>query len=229
MAVDTQDLGHVENVHDGARTDRRSVAKARHRTAILAAARDLIAEHGGPAFSVDELADRADVSRRTVFNHFATVDDILVTLCTELLAVVVDDLIGQIGGDHEAAIDPVYLFGTFEKAMRSSALARAINAIITILGGPATAPAAAARTDALKQIAFNRIARESVEKISRRSAATDPLDVEIMFGAVMAGVVVIADRWVAATGGAVDSPSLALWDRMVGDLFDRLGSGFRAD
>ncbi|GAA4157128.1 hypothetical protein GCM10022286_08350 [Gryllotalpicola daejeonensis] len=208
--------------------DRRTAAKARHRTAILDAARELIAEQGGPGFSVDELAERADVSRRTIFNHFATVDDILITLCTELLAVVVDDLVARIGSDEASAIDSAFLFGTFETAMRSPELARAINAIVTILGGPDTTPAAAARADALKQIAFNRIARDSVEKIARRSGGADPLDVEIMFGAVMAGVVVIADRWVAQTGASLGARSLAAWDRLVGDLFSRLGSGFRA-
>jgi len=51
--------------------DRRAALKAKHRAAILQAARDLVDERGGRGFSVDELAARADVARRTVFNHFS--------------------------------------------------------------------------------------------------------------------------------------------------------------
>lgn len=65
--------------------DRRSALKARHRQAIVVAARHLIDERHGPRFTVDELARQADVSRRTVFNHFETLDDVILAACTEIL------------------------------------------------------------------------------------------------------------------------------------------------
>jgi TetR/AcrR family transcriptional regulator of autoinduction and epiphytic fitness len=45
---------------------------------------------------VDELAERADVARRTVFDHFAPVDDVLLAVCAETLAVVVDDFLDSV-------------------------------------------------------------------------------------------------------------------------------------
>jgi len=69
--------------------DRRSALKARHRQAIVDAARRLIDAHQGPRFSVDELAAEADVSRRTVFNHFDSLDDVILAACTEILDAVV--------------------------------------------------------------------------------------------------------------------------------------------
>jgi AcrR family transcriptional regulator len=42
------------------------------RRAIAAAARALAEERGVDGFTVDDIAERADVSTRTVFNHFAT-------------------------------------------------------------------------------------------------------------------------------------------------------------
>lgn len=71
--------------------DRRAELKARYRRAILDAADSLIRERGNPQFSVDELAERADVSRRTVFNHFSSLDDVIMTTCARVLSATVDE------------------------------------------------------------------------------------------------------------------------------------------
>ena len=76
--------------------DRRAALKKRHRTAIVDAADALIRERGSARFSVDELADRADVSRRTVFNHFSSLDDVVTTACARELAVVIDTFEAQV-------------------------------------------------------------------------------------------------------------------------------------
>ena len=59
--------------------DKRSARKAENRIAIVEAAESLILEGGYGALSAESLAERAGVSRRTIFNHFASVDDVLVT------------------------------------------------------------------------------------------------------------------------------------------------------
>ena len=71
--------------------DRRAELKARHRQAILDAADALIRERGKPRFSVDELAQRADVARRTVFNHFSSLDDVILTACTQVVSGAVEE------------------------------------------------------------------------------------------------------------------------------------------
>ena len=60
-------------------TDKRSARKAENRIAIVEAAESLILEGGYGALNAEALAERAGVSRRTIFNHFASVDDVLVT------------------------------------------------------------------------------------------------------------------------------------------------------
>ncbi len=59
--------------------DKRSARKAENRIAIVEAAESLVLEGGYGALNAEALAERAGVSRRTIFNHFASVDDVLVT------------------------------------------------------------------------------------------------------------------------------------------------------
>src|SRR5215218_8577132 len=56
------------------------------RDAIAAAARRLFAERGFDAVTVAEVAVAADVSEKTVFNHFATKDDLVFAGGEERLA-----------------------------------------------------------------------------------------------------------------------------------------------
>jgi len=54
------------------------------RQAILQAARDAFQEHGVHNTSMDELAALAQVSKRTVYNHFASKEVLIMTLMAEL-------------------------------------------------------------------------------------------------------------------------------------------------
>lgn len=62
--------------HDAARpSDRRSLVRTQNRDAIASAAADLVLRVGPSHLTVDELAERAGVSRRTVFNHFSSIEE----------------------------------------------------------------------------------------------------------------------------------------------------------
>ncbi|MGW6228038.1 helix-turn-helix domain-containing protein, partial [Cellulosimicrobium cellulans] len=74
----------VSDPATGPATDRRAALRARHRRAIVDAAASLMEENGGARFTVDELAARADVARRTIFNHFASLDDVVVEVCEDV-------------------------------------------------------------------------------------------------------------------------------------------------
>lgn len=58
---------------------RRERNKAQTRERLLDAARDLLARRGA-AGTIEEIAERADVSRATFFNYFPTKDDLLTAL-----------------------------------------------------------------------------------------------------------------------------------------------------
>src|SRR4051794_13098102 len=56
--------------------DRRARKKARTREEIRTAARQLFAAHGFEAVTIADIAAEADVAVQTVFNHFATKEDL---------------------------------------------------------------------------------------------------------------------------------------------------------
>lgn len=55
--------------------DKRTARKVENRIAIMDAAETIVLEGGSKALTADTLAARSGVSRRTIFNHFASVED----------------------------------------------------------------------------------------------------------------------------------------------------------
>ncbi|ARC56251.1 hypothetical protein AS850_04070 [Frondihabitans sp. 762G35] len=207
-----------------AEPDRRAALKARHRAAILDAARSLIDEQGGPGFGVEELAARADVARRTVFNHFASLDEILLTLCADALDVIIDDVIEAatvttpVGDGSRAA-----LFDEVSQMLRQSDLPSAIASITRILGEP---DADDPKGRALSDEAFARAAERLLQEVLRRNPGVDALDAELLVTSLMSGLIVVAKHWVLGTGVRLDAVGRAEWQRLLGRLTDSVRSGY---
>jgi TetR/AcrR family transcriptional regulator of autoinduction and epiphytic fitness len=207
-----------------AEPDRRTALKARHRAAILDAARGLIDEQGGPGFGVEELAARADVARRTVFNHFASLDEILLTLCADALDVIIDEFIQAatastpVGDGSRAA-----LFDEVSQMLRQSDLPSAIASITRILGEP---DADDPKGRALSDEAFARAAERLLQEVLRRNPGVDALDAELLVTSLMSGLIVIAKHWVLGTGVRLDETGRAEWQRLLTRLTDSVRSGY---
>ncbi len=198
--------------------------KARHRAAILAAASALIAERGGPSFTVDDLAERADVARRTVFNHFAGLDDVLLTVCDETLGVLVDEFVSTVAGVPVGDGSPAAMFDELAAAVRASDLPSAILAVLRVLH--AEGPARARATD-LTDAAFARAVDRMVAEVGRRNPAADPLEVELLVTFVLHGVAVIARPWVDSGLHRTDRVAAeAEWSALLDRLLDRLRTGY---
>ena len=206
--------------------DRRSALKARHRQAIVDAARRLIDAHQGPRFSVDELATEADVSRRTVFNHFDSLDDVILAACTEILDAVVASF-------REAATASVHdeggvatVFEEIVQAVRSTDLPQLTAYLWSALGG---LEAPADRQQRFMQVALSRVADDLTLEVLRRNPAVDSLDTELLISSLLHGVAVIARRWVDEFGGATSPAARRSWDHLLDRLITRLRTGFSAD
>ncbi|MFE6234501.1 TetR/AcrR family transcriptional regulator [Cellulosimicrobium sp. NPDC057862] len=204
----------------GPAPDRRTALRARHRRAIVGAATSLMEENGGARFTVDELAARADVARRTIFNHFASLDDVVVEVCEDVLGTVVDALgasAAEPGTDRTTPLDDL------TAALRSTDLVGPMAYLTRALGGTATEPTPRVTTMVVRT--FTHLAERLVAETTRRHPDVDPLEIEMLVAALMAGVLVIQRRWWAATGAADDDASRRTWDDLLDQLVTRTRTG----
>ncbi|GAB2586362.1 hypothetical protein Aab01nite_51670 [Paractinoplanes abujensis] len=203
--------------------DRRAALKARHRRAILDAAKALIDEGGAARFSVDQLAERADVSRRTIFNHFASIDDVVTTACTEVLGVVIDAFRRQVSASAAEAGSRAEMFEVVSAALRATDVPGIIAFLWQALGGFSSDDP---RPQQIFQATFSRTTEELARELAERHAGRDPLEAELLVSSLMHGTEVIAHHWLADTGATVDERSRAHWHDLLDRLIDSIRTGY---
>ncbi len=204
-------------------TPYRDALKARHRQAIVDAAAALLRERGGERFGVDELATRAEVARRTVFNHFGSLDDVLLAVCEDALAGVIDDLVAELAASSVGADTRASMFDEVAHALSGADLPRVIATIHGVLGDPATSDGKAA---VLAQTAFARVTDRIRAEVLRRHPSADELVVALLVGSLMSGAIVVGSHWVERTGGRLDDGSRAEWARLLARLVHEIRSGY---
>lgn len=214
-------------------TDRRAAIKARHHRAILDAALELIEEdEGGARFTVDELAARADVSRRTIFNHFESVDDVVLTACTEVLDVVVAAFQREAAASTTGDGSRASMFDEIAHAVRATDLPEVVAYMWRALGGtsqpgPLGSGEQSPRQQRFMQVAMSRIAGDLTPEVLRRNPTADPLDAELLVAQLLHGVVVISTHWIATWQGATSAQARADWDRLLDRLITGMREGYR--
>lgn len=207
--------------------DRRAELRRRSRQAIVDAAAALLEEHGGLRFTVDQLAERADVSRRTVFNHFGTLDDVVTEVCSQVLGGLVDTFVAHTrdlpGGDDS----PQAVFAEVANALRTTDLVGPMAYLTRILGGPpGLRELESPWTATLLLRSFNEVSRRFSAAGADRHPGADELDVFLLVNMLMSGVVVLYMRWASETGAVDDDASRATWNAYLERLIDRVGAGY---
>ncbi|UWX96978.1 TetR/AcrR family transcriptional regulator [Arthrobacter zhaoxinii] len=198
--------------------DRRKALKSRHRQEIVAAAAALMDERQTTDFTVDELAQRADVSRRTVFNHFGSINDIVSEVCSDVLSSAVASLTAVPASDGPAVLDEI------AEAFRNADLVGPMAYLNRVLGDGG--PAATAHPMALR--AFTELSERLSAVMLSRHPEADKLSVHLLVGALTSGLGVLYHHWHCATG-AVDTPqSRRSWARMLDQLLDTVRTGHAA-
>jgi AcrR family transcriptional regulator len=193
--------------------DRRAELKARHREAILDAADSLILERGKARFSVDELAERADIARRTVFNHFSSLDDVIMTSCTRTLNRAVDEFLTVATVTPSSHGSRAELFAEVTTAIKAMDLPGLAAYFFGLLDGDD------ARTENADGV-FMRSTDYLSAELARRSGI-DGFEVAILVSTLMNGIAVVAGHWMLQSGGALDASSRRLWDSLL-DRFIRI-------
>ncbi|MFB9662955.1 TetR/AcrR family transcriptional regulator [Glycomyces mayteni] len=190
--------------------DRRAALKAKSRKAILDAAADLMRERRGTGFSVDELAAAADVSRRTVFNHFATLADVATEVAGQMLVEVVDRMSEQAAS---AEREPETVLADLVATASGDHLVPVVVELFEILGGGTAQPGD--REALLMQRAFNLFTERMTAAMTRRHPGTDPLAVGLLVAAFCGGLIGFVHRWIEETGAADTPASRRAWDGLV--------------
>lgn len=202
--------------------------------AILDAARALATEHGSDGFTIDQVAARAGVSRRTVFNHFAGLEQLLVAVCERLLDETTTELLDEVdrriaaldgAGTRPAPADRDVLVAV-AGAARGVDLPTAIASIHRVLGAPDPHDE---RAQHISRTAFEHVGGRLREHLQQRAPDLDALDLELTLALMFSGITTLADMWLAEHPDLPpDVPAAArdhwdgLLDRLLGHL--RVGS-----
>ncbi len=183
-----------------------------------------MSEIEGTYFTVDQLAERADVSRRTVFNHFGSLDDLVLEVFGEILESIVDDI--ESGIDTEVGTRPGAMFNEVAEALRSTDLVTPITRLKRMLaqGGSEPSPSQSALFESAITDVIDRLAAI----VLHHRPEADPLVVDLMCGGLVSGGVVVVHHWERATGGVDTEESRRTWtelvDRMISVNRDGYGS-----
>ncbi|MCF6378301.1 TetR/AcrR family transcriptional regulator [Nocardioides KLBMP 9356] len=209
--------------------DGRGALRLQRRDAIVAAARTLAGTGGAAGFTVDQVAQLAGVSRRTVFNHFATVDHLLVAVCEQILAEATADILAHVDRDTsalpEGAAGGCAALDAMGEAARQVDLASAIVTIHRMLGCPEPGDD---RAQAISRTAFDHVGGLLRERLRERAPGLDAVDLELGLSLMFAGITTIAELWLAAHPELEHelTPSARVdWDRLLDRLVHRLRTG----
>ncbi len=202
--------------------DRRQALKDRHRQAIVAAAAALMHEGQTTDFTVDELAQRADVSRRTVFNHFGSVRDIVSEVCSDVLSAAVESLITVPGLD---AARPG-MFEEIAEAFRAADLVAPMAYLTRLLGNSPIPTPVQAQAHPVALRAFTELSERLCAAMLNRYPEADKLSVHLLVGAMTSGLGVLYHHWHCATGAVDTTESRRAWADLLDALLEKVRSGY---
>lgn len=199
-----------------------STAKERHRQAIVAAAGELISDSDGTRFTAEDLAERAGFSRRTVFNHFGSLDEVLIAVCADTLRSATAEVLSGLTAGPVTGPGRGELFTRLTRALTATVLA---DPILHMWRALAAVGADEERAEAFAQNALAVVAEELSARLTLAAPDADPFDVQLLAGLLNHGLGVVARTWVdgAPAGGDPDPADL---QQLLDRLLDTLGHGY---
>jgi AcrR family transcriptional regulator len=194
--------------------DRRAAMKAKSRKAILDAAAALMHERRSTSFSVDELAAAADVSRRTVFNHFDSVEAVITAVAGRMLVDIVDAMEAEAA---KTSGDGATVLGDLAAAGSADHLVPTVAYLIEVLGADLSQPPPE-RGAVLMQRAISLFTVRMSAVITRRHPNVDELQAAFLVAAFNGGLLGLVGRWGLATGGTDTAASRRVWNDLLAGL-----------
>ncbi len=200
-----------------------SVDKGDSRTLILHAARSLVLQKRGDPFTGDEVASLAGVSRRTVFNHFDSMDDILVSSCLAEIQHAVDQVTPPEMSIDPSVTDAADVFHRFVELLARADLA-AVSGYIRLAVGDA-AVMTPRQTQRLAA-AFSRIEADLAAVMTKRYPSAPALDVRLAVMSVIHSLELVAAQWQPADPLELSSEDLRRWNVLFEYVTNRIAMGY---
>lgn len=197
--------------------DRRVRLRTQNRERILRAAEELLLV-GTAAVSIGTIADRADVARRTLFNHFHSLEDVLVAACEQRFWQQYDRGTSEHAEGGHADVDIL-------TAVMSPAFYDAVMTVDQMIRG-----AGPQRADALRSAVTDRVQRAAAIQTRLTVAAPQPLAADFLVAALASGIRVIVQQLHRASDPHDCSRSPRMhtrWEDAVGVLVVGVRDGFR--
>lgn len=172
-------------------------------------------------FSVDELALAAALSRRTIFNHFASMDDVVIEVFGNELGAVVERLAANAPcatGSRDSMFEEIA--GTF----RATDLVSPMVYLTRVLGSDEPVPSP--RQAHMAARAFTAISERLAGEMLQRHPGSDPLVVQLLVSSMTNGLLVIYTHWAATLRPVDTTESRDLWAHLLERLIESLRTGF---
>ncbi|HRY11539.1 MAG TPA: TetR/AcrR family transcriptional regulator [Candidatus Nanopelagicales bacterium] len=185
-------------------------SKSRRRQRIIDAAADVLVNQMGP-LSFEDVAHRAGVSRRTVYNHFPGADDLIIAVGSDVLQGLVDSL--NVSHPPEGEDDPSAVFADVATSLRDIDLVDAVVRLTRILGATGYENP---RIAALVRTTFIAIADRMTSTLTARHPTASPFEIELMVSSLIGGVLVVYTTWAERVGVTDTARSRKVWS----ELFD---------
>lgn len=196
---------------------RRATQRAQIRTAILDAAEFFLRTQAVESFTVDALAERAGVARRTVHNHFASLNDVITAVGVRALSMVTSEFEQQMAATPAGDGSSDRIYTELAAALRNVDLPAAISSFSGAVAfeGP--------HIHGLRNVqeTFVEVSNLLVRTAQERYPAAPVLDVKLLVGTLLHGIAIIASTWLEEHRGEVDATSRQRWSELLEHLFSQ--------
>lgn len=195
--------------------DKREATKWRNRRAIIDAA-ELASEHGADGVTVKALAERAGVSRRTIFNHFTTVDEAVFESFSDRIGSLYEQIEQRLGDSR---------FRTLSEAC--TAFAAALRSVEREAEGIASDPSKPPSTSEIwSSRIVDGIVRSCAESLQSRIRAADPFETRLFVELVVTAMATSLEHWAETTDRSLSPASRQEWDLLLSRGLRHLEAGF---
>ncbi|WP_144790574.1 TetR/AcrR family transcriptional regulator [Kocuria palustris] len=209
--------------------DKREATKWRNRRAIIDAAAELASEHGADGVTVKALAERAGVSRRTIFNHFTTVDEAVFESFSDRIGSLYEQIEQRLGDSRFRTLSEACT--AFAAALRSVDVLGAVHSLL----GPVEREAEGIASDPSKppstsEIWSSRIVdgivRSCAESLQSRIRAADPFETRLFVELVVTAMATSLEHRAETTDRSLSPASRQEWDLLLSRGLRHLEAGF---